>query len=238
MLRGRAALVTGASSGIGAATAAELAAAGCRVVLVGRDEQRLAEVAGRTGGDPVAADLTDPAGMDRVVSVARGADLLVHSAGVGWAGELGAMPPERLEALTALNLTAPMQLTRAILPELRRRRGHLVFVASIAAVGVRGEEVYAATKAGLRAFAASLRQHDGVGVTTVLPGAVRTPYFDGRRYERRFPRMVSPEDVAAAVVRAVRRGEEEVFVPRWLVVPARLQGALPGVFHRLARRFG
>ncbi|MCI2418220.1 SDR family NAD(P)-dependent oxidoreductase [Saccharopolyspora sp. K220] len=238
-VRGRTALVTGASSGIGAATAAELAAAGCTVLLTGRDERRLTEVAQRTGGQPVLADLTDPAGLDRVAAAARDVDLLVHSAGVGWAGELASMPAERIAALTEVNLTAPMLLTRAALPEmLRRRCGHIVFISSIAVVGVPGEEVYSATKAGLRAFAASIRHQTEIGVTTVHPGAVRTPFFDNRRYERRFPRMVSPEDVAVALVRAVQQGKPEVFVPKWLTVPARLQGALPEVFHRLARRFG
>ncbi|PKW17503.1 SDR family NAD(P)-dependent oxidoreductase [Saccharopolyspora spinosa] len=237
-VRGRTALVTGASSGIGAATAAELSSLGCRVVLVGRDEQRLAEVAERTGGEPVPADLTYPTGLDRAAAAAREVDLLVHSAGIGWAGDLSAMPPERIEALTAVNLTAPMLLTRAALPDLRRRCGHVVFVASIAVVGVPGEAVYSATKAGLRAFGASLRNRDGIGVTTVFPGAVRTPFFAGRRYDRRFPRMVSPQEVAAALVRGVERDAEEVFVPKWLIAPARLQGLLPGTFHRLARRFG
>ncbi|MDA3645523.1 SDR family NAD(P)-dependent oxidoreductase [Saccharopolyspora indica] len=236
-LRGRTALVTGASSGIGAATAAELAAAGCELVLVGRDGPRLAEVAEEVGGRALAAELTDPAGLDAVVAAARQVDLLVHCAGVGWAGELASMPAERVAELTAVNLTAPMLMTSAVLPELRRRRGHVVFVSSIAVVGVRGEEVYAATKAGVRAFAESLRR-DGIGVTTVLPGAVRTPFFAGRRYERRFPRMLTAQEVAAALVRGVQRGRAEVFVPAWLAVPARLQGAAPGVFRRLARRFG
>ncbi|MER5393878.1 SDR family NAD(P)-dependent oxidoreductase [Saccharopolyspora sp. NPDC002686] len=238
MLRGRTALVTGASSGIGAATAAELAAAGCRLVLVGRDQRRLGEVAARTGGQALAAELTDPAGLDRVVTAARQVDLLVHCAGIGWAGDLPSMSAEQVEALTAVNLTAPMLLTSAVLPELRRRRGHVVFVSSIAVVGVRGEEVYAATKAGVRAFAESLRHLDGIGVTTVFPGAVRTPFFAGRDYDRRFPRMLTPEEVAAALVRGVQHERAEVFVPAWLAVPARIQGALPGLFRGLSKWFG
>ncbi|SEF96285.1 hypothetical protein SAMN02982929_01122 [Saccharopolyspora kobensis] len=236
-LRGRTALVTGASSGIGAATAGELAANGCELVLVGRDRQRLAEVAERCGGRALAAELTDEAGLDLVVTAARQVDLLVHCAGVGWAGDLASMPAERVAELAAVNLTAPMLLTSAVLPELRRRRGHVVFVSSIAAVGVRGEEVYAATKAGVRAFAESLRL-DGIGVTTVFPGAVRTPFFAGRRYDRRFPRMLTAQEVASALVRGVQRGRAEVFVPAWLAVPARLQGAAPGLFRGLARRLG
>ncbi|GAA4839651.1 SDR family NAD(P)-dependent oxidoreductase [Saccharopolyspora rosea] len=241
-LDGRTALVTGASSGIGAATAAALADAGCRLLLAGRDELRLTRVADRTGGSRLLGDLTDAAHLSRVARAGADADLLVHSAGIGWSGELGEMPAERIHDLAAVNLTAPMLLTRDVLPEMMRRgRGHVVFVASIAVVGVRDEEVYSATKAGLRAFAAGIRPRAaarGVGVTTVFPGAVRTPFFDGRGYDRRFPRMVAAEEVAAALLRAVRRGTEEVYVPRWLALPARLQGAAPGLFSRLSRRFG
>jgi short-subunit dehydrogenase len=242
--RGRTALITGGSSGIGASTASALAARGCRVVLLGREETRLTETAERTGGDIVVADLARPEGLERAASAAREVDLLVNNAGLGWAGDLEAMAPEDISRLVAVNLTAPAQLTRAALPEMARRgRGHVVFVSSIAAVGVHSEAVYSATKAGLRAFAASMRHETAahsIGVTTVLPGAVRTPFFSqrGRPYDRGFPRQVSSETVAQTLVRAVEQGRDEVFVPRWLTVAARIQGALPGTFHRLTHRFG
>lgn len=243
-LRGRSALITGASSGIGAALAAELADRGCRLVLVGRDEARLARTAERTGGRTVVADLTTASGAERVASAAREVDLLVNNAGSGWAGELVDMRAEDLRQLVEANLLSAAELTRAVLPAMRqRRRGHLVFVSSVAAFGVAEEAVYAATKAGLRAFASSVRHEaepSGVGVTTVLPGAVRTPFFDGRgrAYDRRFPRQVAPERVARAIVGSVERGRGETFVPAWLGLAARVQGGLPELFHRLSRRFG
>jgi short-subunit dehydrogenase len=238
------ALVTGGSSGIGAAIAEALAAAGCQVVVLGRDRDRLDALARRTGARALVADLATPEGLARAADAAAAVDLLVNSAGRGWAGDLAGMPEPDLDALVVLNLVVPLRLTRAALPGMRARgRGHLVFVSSIAAVGVGGEAVYAATKAGLRAFAASVRHEvagDGISVTTVLPGAVRTPFFDhrGLPYDRRFPRQVDPTEVAAALVGALERGDPEVFVPRWLTVAARVQGALPDLFHRLARRFG
>lgn len=240
-ISGRTALITGASSGIGAATASALAAAGCAVVLVGRDETKLAEVATHTGGTALAADLTQPADLERVAEAASRADLLINNAGAGWAGDVAAMAPEDIHALVAVNLTAPMRLTTAALPHMTRRGvGHIVFVSSIAAVGVRGEAVYSATKAGLRAFAASVRYETPIGVTTVLPGAVSTPFFRrrGRPYDRGFPRQVSAGAVARTLCRAVEQGRDEVFVPGWLTVPARMQGALPRTFHLLAQRFG
>lgn len=240
----RSALVTGASSGIGAATAVRLAASGCRLVLLGRDSTRLDEVVRRTGGSGILADLTTSAGLSRACDAAAEVDLLVNNAGRGFAGALPAMAAEDLSRLVTVNLAAPMQLARAALPGMRSRgHGHLVFLSSIAAVGVTEEAVYAATKAGLRTFAASLRHEvstDGLGVTTVLPGAVDTAFFGsrGRPYDRRVPRRLSAATVARTLVRAVERDRAEVFVPAWLTLAARVQGALPGTFESLARRFG
>ncbi|MBV9141944.1 MAG: SDR family NAD(P)-dependent oxidoreductase [Pseudonocardiales bacterium] len=238
------ALVTGGSSGIGAAIAQQLAAAGCQLVVLGRDAERLEALARRTGAATLVADLLSPEGLSQAADTAAGVDLLVNSAGCGWAGDLAAMAEPDIDALVALNLLAPLRLARAALPGMRERgRGHLVFVSSIATVGVGGEAVYAATKAGLRAFAASVRHEvaeQGIGVTTLLPGAVRTPFFDhrGAPYDRRFPRQVASTQVASALLEGIERGAAEVFVPRWLTVPARLQGAVPELFHRLAAHFG
>ncbi|MHA6799779.1 SDR family NAD(P)-dependent oxidoreductase [Bounagaea algeriensis] len=240
-LHGTRALVTGASSGIGAATARALAAQNCRLHLVGRDPERLSAVASEVGATSTATDLTAEDGLLQVEQLCGETEVLVLNAGRGWAGRTATMPVAEIDALAALNLLAPLRLARAALPGmLRRGRGQLVFVSSIAAIGVAEEDVYAATKAGVRTFAASLRQTArprGVGVTTVLPGAVRTPFFDtrGRAYARSVPRMVSPHRVADALVHGVRRDAAEVFVPRWLGLAARVQGALPGTFGRLAR---
>lgn len=243
-LRGRTVLLTGGSSGIGAATAEVLVRRGCDLVVTGRDEQGLNRVAERTGARTLAADLGSDEGLRRVADRASHAEVLINNAGVGWSGELEAMTGPEVHRLLAVNLTAPVELTRMLLPAMRARgRGHVVFVSSIAAVGVGGEAVYSASKAALRAFAASLRYEisgDGLTVTTVLPGAVRTPFFQrrGLPYERSFPRMLPAEKAAEQLVRAVERGSEEIFLPGWLDLAARFQGVLPGTFHRLGRRFG
>ncbi|MFC5949986.1 SDR family NAD(P)-dependent oxidoreductase [Pseudonocardia lutea] len=236
----RLALVTGASSGIGAALALRLAGDGARLVLTGRDPERLQQVAERTGAKAVVADLA--AGVDTLLDAlpARPA-LVVHCAGVGAAGPLEELSPARVDELLDLNLRAPVQLTRALLPGLRAERGHLVFVASIAALGVAGEAVYSATKAGLRGFADAVRiEAPEVGVTTVLPGAVDTPYFGrrGRAYDRRFPRPIRADRVAEEIARGIRRGSVEVVVPRWLALGAKVHGAAPALFARASRRFG
>lgn len=235
----RNAVVTGASSGIGAAVAQRLARDGCRLLLVGRDRARLDAVAAATGGRPVVADLRERAGIDVVRDAAEGwVELLVHGAGIGAAGPLADTPADLVDEMLAVNLVAPIQLTRTLLPTLRRAHGHVVFVASVAAIGVAHEAAYSATKAGLRGFADALRIESDIGVTTVLPGAVTTPYYArrGQPYHRRIPRPVSPERVAAALVDAVRHHRAEVFVPRWLTVGARVHGAAPALFAQLSRR--
>ncbi|HEV7471289.1 MAG TPA: SDR family NAD(P)-dependent oxidoreductase [Pseudonocardia sp.] len=237
------AVVTGASSGIGAAVAVRLAAEGARLVLVGRDPERLKTVAARTGGKAVVADLGTGAGIDAVCGAVAGTGvaLLVHAAGLGAAGPVDALDAGATAELLAVNLAAPIDLTRRLLPGLRETGGHLVFVASIAALGVANEAVYSATKAGLRGFADAVRiEVPRVGVTTVLPGAVDTDFFRRRGvpYDRRFPRPVSAERVADAVVHGVLKNRTEVVVPRWLTLGSRVHGAAPALFARLSRAFG
>jgi short-subunit dehydrogenase len=246
----RVALVTGASSGIGSSVAAGLAREhGWRIVLGGRDEKRLGRVAARVGGVPVAADLTDEAGCVRLVDEAErltgDIDLLVVSAGVGWAGEFTSMPLHKIDQVFETDLTAAVRMVRLVLPAMvRRGSGHIVLIGSIAgAVSVRGEAVYSAAKAGLAAFAESLRYElagTGVDVSVVAPGAVDTPFFvrRGSPYTRNRPRLVSPDRVARAVLDTVARPRREVYVPAWLRLPSRLRGAAPGLFRRLATRFG
>ena len=250
-LDGAVALVTGGSSGIGAAAARALATAGVRPLIAGRDTGRLQSVAAETGGLALAADLAAAGGPAQLAEAAlraagpAGIDLLVNNAGIGWAGPIEQMTAEQAAGLIAVDLTAPVQLTRLLVPGMiARGRGHIVFVSSIAgATGVRGEAVYSAAKAGLGCFAESLADEisgRGVGVSVIVPGVIDTPFFErrGRPYDRRRPAPLPPERVARALVTAVERDQRVVFVPRWMRFPAWLHGALPGTYRRLAARFG
>ena len=145
----------------------------------------------------------------------------------------------------AVNLAAPVELTRLLLPGMiKRGRGRVVFVSSIAGVtGVRGEAVYAATKAGLSTFAESLAYEvrgDGVRVSVIVPGVIDTPFFGrrGRPYGRKRPAPLPAERVAGAIVSALEHERAVVYVPRWMRVPAWIHGAAPGAFRTLAARFG
>jgi short-subunit dehydrogenase len=248
-LAGAVALVTGASSGIGEATALALAAAGALLIVTGRDEERLKAVAARTGGTALPADLAQPGALEELAGSALHVhgriDLLICNAGEGWAGPISEIPAATAAELTAVNLLAPVQLVRLLLPGMiARRAGHLVFVSSIAgATGVGNEAVYAATKAGLNGLAESLRYElagTGVGVSLILPGPVDTPFFSrrGALYERRrgWPAPIPSDQVARAIVSAVTQHRAEVYVPGWLRFPAWLHGAAPRAFRLLAGR--
>ena len=222
------ALVTGASSGIGAATARALAREGYRVAVVARRRDRLeaiAEAIRRGGGAALdcPADVTDPGAVRAVVAqiLERWGhiDVLVNNAGRGLAATLETTTEAELRALLELNLVSVLSMTRAVLPGmLARRSGHIVKVGSI--VGRRGlplRSAYAATKFGLTGLTESLRQEvrrHGIHVSLVQPIYTATEFHavEIRRGESvRGGPVQSAETVARAIVRCVRRPRPEVY---------------------------
>ena len=246
---GTVALVTGASAGIGRAVAQRLADAGAQVLVHGRDEQRTAAVAAATGGVPVLADLAEEGAADALADAALAVhgrvDVVVANAGLGWSGPFVEMSGADVDRLMAVDLIAPLQLVRRLLPPmLDRRRGHVCLVGSVAGrTGVAGEAVYSATKAALDTFAESLRLElhgNGVGVSLVVPGVVDTGFFEarGRPYGRSSPRPVPADQVACAVLDAIEHDRAEAWVPGWLRVAPAVRTLAPGAYRRLSARFG
>lgn len=242
-------LVTGASAGIGQAAAARFAERGARVLVHGRDPERTHKVADEAGGRALVADLASPADRQRLAAEAVNAfgrvDVLVNNAGFGYAGQVAAMDVDVIRRLIEVDLLAALELTRSLLPGMiQRNRGAICFVTSIAGrTGVAGEAVYSATKAGLDAFAESLRGETaraGVNISVVVPGAVDTGFFEtrGSPYGRTRPRPIAAHRVADAVVRAVERDRAEEWRPRWLRVAPAMRALAPGAYRRLVVRFG
>lgn len=220
-LSGKMALVTGASGGIGAAIARQLHACGAVVVLSGRREDALQEVATSLGGERVhivAANLADEAASDGLVARAEEVagqplDILVNNAGLTRDTLAVRMKDEDWAQVMKVDLESPFRLARAALKGMQRRRsGRIISIASIVGTtGNPGQANYAAAKAGLVGMSKSLAQEAGrrgVTINVVAPGFVETAMTDALPEAARerllggipLGRMGRPEDIASAVV--------------------------------------
>jgi hypothetical protein len=224
------AVVTGASSGIGAATARRLAAAGWRVILVARRLERLLGLQAEIDhAEVLAADLSSETECVRVFEQIRETDVLVNNAGFGWYGYFSKMPWETVREMLRVNVEATVHLTRLFLPGmLARRRGHIINVGSVSgSIPSQGIAVYAATKSFMDAFTTALHRetrNTGVNVSVVRAGPVRTEFCDSaaqRENGGHVPteRMgVSAEYAARRIERLIQHPRRVVYVPGWLGV--------------------
>jgi NAD(P)-dependent dehydrogenase (short-subunit alcohol dehydrogenase family) len=186
-LNDKVALITGASAGIGLATARKLAAAGCRVALVARTADKLKQAAQELGEGTAVAfplDVTDRAAVAalpaQVVARFGRLDILINNAGYNCRGAVQERTADELQKILDTNLNAPVHLARAVLPHLQRGAA-IVNVASIAGkIPVPHEAAYSASKAGLRAFSRAMDvdlRPLGIRVSCVCPGPVDTEFF-------------------------------------------------------------
>jgi len=203
-------LLTGASRGIGRATAHALARRGCSLALLGRNSPNLASVAAEldhagTSASVVDCDLAEPqqiqAAMERIGQELGTPDVLLNVAGIAVRATVIEMSPESFDAQLAVNLRAPFLLARAVLPGmLQRGSGRIINVASISAtLGSPRQSAYNASKWGLVGFVKSLAEElrdTGVMTVAVLPGSVDTAMLEGSGFS---PRM-TPEEVARTLV--------------------------------------
>jgi NADP-dependent 3-hydroxy acid dehydrogenase YdfG len=217
---GRICVVTGASSGIGEALTVALARTGGRVWAIGRNRERLESLAedvpqGTGKVVPVVADLERDedlaAAGDEILSGSDRVDVLVHSAGAITLGGFESVSPADFDRQYRVNLRAPVVLTQALLPPLKRAEGQVIFINSSAGLRASADNVlYAATKHGLKAIADGLREEvnpDRVRVISVYTGRTATPMqasvheYEGRQYLPEL--LLRPDDVVEVVLAAL-----------------------------------
>ncbi|GGK38499.1 short-chain dehydrogenase [Deinococcus malanensis] len=235
-------VLTGASSGIGRATARELASRGHTLVLAARRADQLMQLALELDASgkrviAVPTDVTSPDARRYLIEVACGhfgrIDVLINNAGVtveqGWWWD----DPDPMRVLR-VNLEAPIELTRLALPDMRARgAGHIINIGSVAGRAATNG-IYSASKFGLRGFSLGLRREllgTGVNVSLIAPGFVQSEMTASARLP-----MPGPEVVARAVAAVMDRPQREVIVPGAYRAVALLDAALPGVGDLLVRR--
>jgi short-subunit dehydrogenase len=250
----RVAVITGASSGIGEATARLLARDGWRCVLLARRGDRLEALAKEVGGEWELCDVRDRPQVDevagRVLERHPAIALLVNNAGVPGRGTFVSTSPETVERVLETNYYGGVWCLRAYLPGLRAAaaegRAHVVNVVSVAGtIAFAPAGPYAAAKHAQLAFSRSLAatlRAEGILVHTLLPGFVETEGFKPRTtlssgVMRWF--VLDSEDVARAIAKAVSRGRRELTVPWFPYRPVSIfQAVFPGVLARLVGRYG
>jgi len=245
-LQGCRILLTGAGSGIGRCLALALGAREARLVLIGRNTERLTEVAReivRAGGHAHALphDLGDPTGHDALAqsTIARlgEIDLLINNAGVSSFGEFCREKPANIDDIININVTAPLLLTRAVLPGmLQSGKGRIVNIGSIlGSIGFPHFAAYSASKFALRGFSEALRRElagSGIGVTYVAPRTTRTSLNSNVIYElsnTSGAAIDDPATVAAIIIDAIIGERDEVYIGWPEKMAVRLNAVLPGM---------
>ncbi len=253
-LKGRKAIVTGASSGIGRATSLALARNGCDLVVAARREARLEELAAecRALGVNCRVQPTDVSLGGECEALIRaaeqhmgGVDILVNVAGFGTLGPVAESDPATAESMIQTNYLGTVRCCRAVLPGMiARGSGSIINVASITGLmGFAGMSTYGATKAAVILFSEALRSEvigQGVRVSVVCPGTTRTEFFDHAdpaampAAERLLPTMTA-ERVARAVLRSIHRGNRRTIIPGLAAVFIRFKEWFPATAYRLFR---
>ncbi|MGH2600826.1 MAG: SDR family oxidoreductase [Dehalococcoidia bacterium] len=236
-VRGKVVAITGGARGIGAAIAVAMHRAGARVAIGDLDLDLATQTAAGIGEDVLALrlDVTDHAGftgfLDEVEQRLGPLGVLVNNAGIMPVALLEEESPEATARLLAINLHAVIHGSREAVKRMKPRgSGHIVNIASTAGrAGFPGIATYCATKHGVVGLSEAVRQElrgSGVGISCVMPAIVRTELTSGVQ-DAAFVKSVTPEQVADAVVRAVRTGRFDVFVPRMVGSLERVVRLLP-----------
>ncbi len=244
-LTGKTVLLTGATGGLGRAIAMALAGRGAHVILSSRKQQELDELATslpKGGHRTIVNDLAEPGAALSLLAEAGEIDALVANAALPASGKLESFTAEQVGRALRVNLEAPVQMTRELIPSFTARgSGHFVYISSISGqMATARASLYAATKFGIRGFALCLRDDlrpAGVGVSVVSPGAISGAgmFADSGAAPPPLIGTGTPEQVGAAVVSAIERNRSEVTVaPLRQRVMARFAANAPEISSRLS----
>jgi short-subunit dehydrogenase len=231
-------LITGASSGIGAALARHYAAKGVALALGGRDASRLSAVAAdcRAAGSEVSeavVDVTDLAAMEGWIADADGRrpiDLVIANAGISAGSADGLERPEQLRAIFAVNVDGAFNTVLPLLPAMcQRRRGQVALMSSLASFrGFPGAPAYSASKAALRIWGEGLRgdlRRTGITVSVICPGFVVSPMTSGNPFP--MPMLMPAEQAARIIRNGLAKEKARIAFPFALYAGAWLLGVLP-----------
>lgn len=242
------ALITGGSTGIGAALTRALAKRGTRVAICGRRKEQLDHMQLELGDRVVAiqADVSDPVRAASVVDEAAerlgSLDLVIANAGMGKNRPAARLTPADVTDVLRLNVLGACATVTAAIPHmLRQKHGHIVGISSIAgARGLPTSAAYSASKAALSTFLESIRvdlHPHGIHVTDVRPGFVDTPLTQQNRFS--MPFLLSADDAAERIMRAIGAGRRVYTFPFPMAVASRLLGLVPDwVYDRAGGRVG
>lgn len=246
-------MITGASSGLGREIAVEAAAAGYRLLLVARSEDKLKQIAAelkerfQTDSTVYVADLNNSdkwrAVLQQIVSENQRIDVLINNAGVGYFRFFTETEPKQIEMTMRVNSLAAMEASAAILPSmLKQGAGHVIMIGSMAGkVATPKAAVYGASKHSIIGFSNGLRQElkpSGIYVTAVNLGPMNTNFFDtadpsGRYREASARYMLQPDKVARKVISSIGKNKREINLPGWMGIGSKMYQLMPSLAEKL-----
>jgi short-subunit dehydrogenase len=239
-------LITGATSGVGYALTKRLLAEGYEVWATGRAPAILEELQ-TAGAYTISADLSKKEGVEQLVAQIGSPDIIIFSAGVGMFGRAHETSDEAIQSMMTVNVIAPMQLTKLLLPSMvERRSGHLIYLGSQAGkVATPKASVYAASKHAILGYTNALRMEVapfGIHVTTVNPGPIDTPFLDladetGTYRTSLGKHLLTVETVVDAVIKTMKKPVRDLNLPWYMGISSKLHAVAPTVVERLGRKY-
>ena len=239
-------LITGATSGVGLALAKRLVHEGHDVWTTGRSKDALAKLQAM-GAHVIAADLSQEEDVNRLIEKIDIPDIVIFSAGVGTFEYAFEASSEAVRRTMAINVIAPIELTKRLLPDLMRKKaGHLIYLGSQAGkVATPKASVYAASKHAILGYTDALRMEVAafnIHVTTINPGPIDTPFLDladdtGNYRNSLKKHLLTVDKVVDAIVQTIDKPVREVNLPWYMGITSKLHALAPALVERLGRSF-